>query len=59
MEPISLVTVVTKRNGSLYPITYPYMYILMSRFLATAFLLYAVYAVLYTGSYKDSVFQFN
>jgi len=35
------------------------MYVSISRFLTTDFVLCAVYAVLYEGSYKDNVFQFN
>jgi len=35
------------------------MYVSISCFLSTAFVLYAVYTVLFEGSYKDNVFQFN
>jgi hypothetical protein len=35
------------------------MYVSISYFLPTVFVLYAVYTVLYEGSYKDNVFQIN
>lgn len=59
MEPVSLVAVISTRNGSMYPYESCIYVSISILFPYYCFLLYAVYALLYEGSYKDNVFQFN